>query len=212
MFPQEYAVYSPRIRIWPLKARPGKPDAVHVDLHDVNSIFFVRRVHVQVPDPTPILIVLRYLITALGSGHHGRGVVDSGLHPGGGLADVIQFGADFFIGILHLRRIILPDGRTECQPVPVWLLQIQGHLLHREGPVHPIGPGRCMDRISQGERFIIAVQIRQIQSGELQHQALILVIFEPLLPLLFQVRRDRHIIPGDHLLYPAVTLYSFRDV
>ena len=69
-----------------------------------------------------------------------------------------------------------------------------------------------MDRISQGERFIITVQIRQIQSGELQHQALILVIFEPFLPLLFQVGRDRHIVPGDYLSYPAVTLYSFRDV
>ena len=172
-------------------------DAVLVDLHDPLGGGLVRGIHVQVPEPAPVLVILRQLVAALGTGHHSSQVVDADLDIPVGDADGIVLLTSQLIA--HRRLLagigfLLLAGQLQCPPSRV--LERNGQLHHRKDNVHAVGLGQAVDAVALGKGVIVMTQFREVSRRQRQGHGFKLGAGEPLLGLGFEVCRDGHIVPG----------------
>ena len=172
-------------------------DAVLVDLHDALGGGLVRGIHVEVPEPAPVLVILRQLVAALGTGHHGGQVVDADLDIPVGDADGIVLLTSQLIA--HRRLLagigfLLLTGELQCSPSGV--LERNGQLHHRKDNVHAVGLCKAVDAVALGKGVIVMTQFREVSRRQRQGHGFKLGAGEPLLGLGFEVCRDGHIVPG----------------
>ena len=172
-------------------------DAVLVDLHDPLGGGLVRGIHVQVPEPAPVLVILRQLVAALDTGHHSSQVVDADLDIPVGDADGIVLLTSQLIA--H-RRLLAGIGflllAGQFQRPSGGVLERNGQLHHRKDDVHAVGLCKAVDAVALGKGVIVMTQFREVSRRQRQGYGFKLGTGEPLLGLGFEVCRDGHVIPG----------------
>ena len=194
---EDLTVHRDAHRVGAFIAGGAGSDAVLVDLHDALGCGLVRGIHVEVPEPAPILVILGQLVAALGTGHHGGQVVDADLDvPVGDIDGIVLLTSQLIAHCRLLACIGFLLFAGQLQRPTGWVLERNRQLHHRKDDVHAVGLCQTMDAVTLGKSVIVMAQFREVCRRQGQGHGLKLGAGEPLLGFGFQVRRNSHIIPG----------------